>query len=37
MDKHLTALDREIALLKRAQKDHTFGWPVISHPQEARP
>lgn len=29
MDKHLTALDREIALLKRAQKDHTFGWPVM--------
>jgi len=29
MDKHLTALAREIALLKRAQKDPTFGWPVI--------
>ena len=29
MDKHLTALAREIALLKRAQKDHTFGWPVM--------
>lgn len=23
------ALAREIALLKRAQKDPTFGWPVI--------